>query len=84
VTKRLNEVLPYGSDFKITKIECHNHLLKNYCTKLLALAKQTNHPIVVRKWITSNILRFRSDIMKAVEHYLKNELPIQQKIAGMF
>jgi len=84
VTKRLNEVLSYGSDLKITKIECRNHLLKNYCTKLMALAKQTNHSIVVRKCITSNILRFCSDITKTMEHHLKNELPIQQKIAGIF
>lgn len=84
MTKRLNKVLPYGSDFKITKIECRNHLLRNYCTKLMALAKQTNHPIVVKKCITSNILCFRSDITKAVEHHLKNELPIQQKIASIF
>lgn len=84
MTKRLNEILPYGSDFKIKKIECRNHLLRNYCTKLMALAKQTNYPIVVRKCITSNILRFRSDITKAVEHNLKNDLPIQQKISGAY
>lgn len=84
MTKRLNEILPYGSDFKIKKIECRNHLLRNYCTKLMALAKQTNYPIVVRKCITSNILRFRSDITKAVEHHLKNDLPIQQKISGVY
>lgn len=84
VTKRLNEVLPYGSDFKIKKIECRNHLLRNYCTKLMTLAKQTNYPIVVRKCITSNILRFRSDITKAMEHHLKNEMPVLQKIAGNF
>lgn len=84
MTKRLNEILPYGSDFKIKKIECRNHLLRNYCTKLMALAKQTNYPIVVRKCITSNILRFRSDITKAVEHHLNNDLPIQQKISGVY
>jgi len=27
VTKRLNEVLPYGPNFLIQKIECRNHLL---------------------------------------------------------
>jgi len=38
VTKKLNEVLLYGSDFKIQKIECENHLMRNYCTKLTVLA----------------------------------------------
>lgn len=51
VTKRLNEVLPYGNDFRVKKIECKNHLLRNYTTKLSAIAKQTDYPISIRKHI---------------------------------
>lgn len=84
VTKRLNEVLPYGSDFKVKKIECRNHLLRNYCTKLMTLTKRTDYPITVRKCIVKNIIRFRSDITKATDYHLNNGSSIQQKTAGIF
>jgi len=82
VTKRLNEILPYGSQFKIKKIECRNHLLRNYCTKLMSLTKRTDYPITVRKCITSNIMRFRFDITKAMVHHLNKNSSIQQKVIG--
>lgn len=82
VTKRLNEVLPYGSGFNIQKIECRNHLLRNYCTKLTALAKKTSYPITVRKHILGNILRFRSDITKAVQYRKSSDSTKAEKIAG--
>lgn len=82
VTKRLNEILPYGNDFRVKKIECKNHLLRNYTTKLSALAKQTEYPISVRKHILKNIVRFRSDITKAIKHYLESNISFQQKITG--
>ncbi|XP_022166128.1 uncharacterized protein LOC111030767 isoform X3 [Myzus persicae] len=70
VTKRLNERLPYGSNFHIQKIECSNHLLRNYSQKMTALGKKTEYPILLRKHILSHILRFRTDVTKAV-HYRK-------------
>lgn len=82
VTKRLNEVMPYGPDFKIKKVECRNHLLRNYIMKLSALTKKTEYPIIIRKFIINNILRFRSDIMKAVKYHLSTNLTLQQKTAG--
>lgn len=82
MTKKLNEVLPYGSNFQIKKIECKNHLLRNYCTKLTALTKQTKYSIVIRKCITSNILRFRSDITKSIDYHIKTDVPIHNKIEG--
>lgn len=80
----MNEVLPYGNDFKVQKIECKNHLLRNYATKLSALAKQTEYPISLRKHILSNIVRFRSDITKATKHHLESDIPFQQKISGNY
>lgn len=83
VTKRLTEVLPYGSHFFIEKIECRNHLLRNYCSKLSALAKKTNYPITVRKHKLGNILKFRSDITKAVQYRKSSNTTISEKIAGI-
>lgn len=82
VTKKLNEVLPYGSNFQIKKIECKNHLLRNYCTKLTALTKQTKYSIIIQKCITSNILRFRSDITKSIDYHIKTDVSIHNKIEG--
>lgn len=75
--------MPYGNDFRVKKIECKNHLLRNYTTKLSAIAKQTDYPISIRKHILTNIVRFRSDITKATKHYIESaDIPFQTKIAG--
>ncbi|KAL4122792.1 hypothetical protein QTP88_015067 [Uroleucon formosanum] len=54
VTKRLSEILPYGQNFLVQKIECRNHLLRNYVQKLTAMAKKTNYPIDLRKFVLNN------------------------------
>jgi hypothetical protein len=74
--------MPYGPDFKIKKIECRNHLLRNYMTKLSALSKRTEYPVIIRNFIIKNILRFRSDIRKAVRYYLSTDLTLHQKTTG--
>jgi len=47
------------------------------------LATKTEYPVTLRKFIVTNILRFRSDITKAIA-YQKNVLDKtkNQKIAG--
>jgi len=72
--------MPYGPNFKVKKIECRNHLLRNYGMKMSA--KKTVYPVIIRKFITNNILRFRSDITKAIEHHLNENSSLQQKIRG--
>ncbi|XP_050540727.1 uncharacterized protein LOC126905245 [Daktulosphaira vitifoliae] len=84
VTKRLVESRPYGIEFNIKKIECKNHLLRNYTSKLTAMARNTKYPLRVRKFILSNILRFRSDVQKAALHWRKEAgLTKLQKIKGL-
>ncbi|KAL4126400.1 hypothetical protein QTP88_010622 [Uroleucon formosanum] len=81
VMKRLQEIQPYGPNFFIEKIECTNHLLRNYASKLNTLAKVTKYPLRVRKFIITNIIRFRSDITKSVKHWIKDsKLTKLQKI----
>lgn len=60
--------MPYGPRIPVIKIECRNHLLWNYGTKLVALMLNTKYPISLRKHIKSNILRFRFSITKAIEY----------------
>lgn len=78
----MNEVLPYGPHFTVQKNECRNYLLPNSGQKLLALTKRTEYPVHLRKFIQNNILRFRSDITKAVQYRKASDLSMSNKIAG--
>ncbi|XP_060881668.1 uncharacterized protein LOC132953151 [Metopolophium dirhodum] len=69
VTKRLADIMPYGPRLQVIKIECRNHLLRNYGTKLRAMTLNTKFPISLRNHIKSNILRFRFSITKAIEYH---------------
>jgi len=85
VTKRLNDILPNGPHFFIKKIECRNHLLRNYCSKISMLDKNTKYPLRVRKFILTNIFGFRGDITKSAKHWRNNnDLTMAQKIKGCF
>lgn len=83
VLKKLNEVLPYGSEFVIDRIECRNHLLRNFSQKITALANKTEFPINLRKFILSKIIRFRSDVTKAIQYRNNQDTPMPQKITGI-
>lgn len=77
------ETRPYGPNFTIEKIECRNHLLRNYGTKLAMIGKNTKYPTHLRKHILNNAKRFRSAITKAIDH--RNNLKQQtkyQKVVG--
>lgn len=60
--------MPYEPRLPVIKIECRNHLLRNYGTKLVAMTLNTKYPISLRKHLKSNILRFRFSITKAIEY----------------
>jgi len=48
-------------------------------TKLSALSKRTEYPVIIRNFIINNTLRFRSNIRKAVRYHLNTDLTLQQK-----
>ncbi|KAK5645076.1 hypothetical protein RI129_006376 [Pyrocoelia pectoralis] len=70
VYKKLVEVAPYGPTFLIKKIECRNHLLRNYINKLSDLTKDTKYPVALRKKLSNRDVlgRFRNAVTKAVEY----------------
>ena len=82
VTNKLNEVMPYGPDFKIQKIECRNHLLRNYSQKITAAAKKCIYPIPLRRFILSNIIRFRTGIVTAIKYRKTENKTTSQQISG--
>lgn len=81
--KKLNEILPYGPHFFIEKIEFRNHLLRNFGQKMTALANKSEFPFNLRKFILSQIQRFRSDVTKAVKFRKNQEIPKAQQITGL-
>lgn len=83
MTKRLLEVLPYGPHFLVEKIECRNHLLRNYSQKFSIIAKKSVYPIAVRKFILKNALRFRTGIVKAIRYRKNENQPLNQQISGI-
>jgi len=58
--------------------------MRNYCSKLTALSKITKYSLRVRKYLLTNILRFRSDVTKAVKHWRNTNYDTNkaQKIKG--
>lgn len=61
--------MPYGPKFFIKKIECRNHLLRNYGTTLSGMVANTKYPISLRKYVQANALRFRFGITKVIEYW---------------
>lgn len=74
--------MPYGPQFLIEKIECRNHILRNYGQKLINLTKNTKYPCFLRKFIKKNVLRFRAAITKAIKYRNQMNESYYQQIEG--
>jgi len=82
VIKRLNEIVPYGPHQLVKKIECRNHLLRNYSTKIMQITKNYKYPVFLRTFISKNIKKFSMAIRMAIR-YRKELLETEsQKIKG--
>ncbi|CAB3256878.1 unnamed protein product [Arctia plantaginis] len=81
--KSILDANPYRS-LIVEKIECTNHLLRNYCTKLDELTKDTRHPLHLRKVLSQSILRLRRSVTGAVKHNnSKKEKTFDEKITDL-
>ncbi|CAI6370456.1 unnamed protein product [Macrosiphum euphorbiae] len=68
VTRRLHDIMPYGPRLRVIKIECRNHLLRNYETKLRTMTINNKYPTSIRNHLKSNMKRFGAAITKAIEY----------------
>lgn len=65
VIKKIQLSKPYGKDIIVKKIECTNHILRNYCIRLRDLSTKRKCssglivPGYIRKKIKDNLLRLR-------------------------
>jgi len=66
VYKKLLEQRPY-KDLTVQKVECRNHLYRNFCNKLRDVTKNKRYFIEHRKCLSGNIFRLRNAIAKAVK-----------------
>ncbi|KAK5644635.1 hypothetical protein RI129_001761 [Pyrocoelia pectoralis] len=66
VYRKLMEVSPYGPTFIIEKVECRNHLLRNYINRNSVTSSDT-------------LRRFRTSITKALEFRKKQNLSTAEK-----
>ncbi|GBM84422.1 hypothetical protein AVEN_102063-1, partial [Araneus ventricosus] len=79
VYKMILDARPYD-DLLVEKIECKNHLLRNFCNKLQELARSSKHGHVgLRKRIANNVLKLRTGITKAILYrkMSKDALPLK-------
>ncbi|KAK4880215.1 hypothetical protein RN001_008361 [Aquatica leii] len=85
VYRHLTELAPYGPTFYIRKIECRNHLLRNYINKLSDLSKNSSFPKSRRDYVCnlSTLGRFRNAVVKAVQYRKHENLPIDTKIENL-
>lgn len=91
VLKRLRIAKPYGSDIMIKKVECTNHLLRNYINKLRDIANKRKNsngdriPGCFRILLQNNLLRLRYAVTEAIR-FRKHETGIisyEEKLARL-
>lgn len=88
--KRLHLAKPYGDDFVTKKIECSNHILRNYVNKLKDISTKrrttrgVNIPGNIRQAIKDRILRLRYAITEAVKYRKTHEdIPYEHKLLNL-
>lgn len=67
----------------IVKIECRNHLLRNFRTKMLNIVKNTKFPIRYRKILSNEIKRMTIAIHGAIKYRKKESISLNQKIYNL-
>lgn len=85
VYKRILECRPYKRT-TVEKIECKNHLLRNFCNKLKLLATTSNkskNNVYFRKKLGDKIIRSRNDIVAAAEYRRKEKVSVPVKVTRL-
>lgn len=66
---KILEAKPYDNH-TVEKIECRNHILRNFCNKLRAVSKETKYSLAHRKTLTNEkIMGMRKVIMKSMKYH---------------
>lgn len=80
VYKKICQARPYGPNFYIQKIECRNHVLRNFCNKMKEIVKVPKMDAKVRTFLKNNILRSRIGIVSAIRYRKAQPLSEEEKV----
>lgn len=77
VLSRLREAMPYGPSLLVEKIECKNHILRNYCNRLkdIALNRKVG-TVALRSAVRLRLMRLRYSVTKAIEFRRQQDIPL--------
>ncbi|XP_076279179.1 uncharacterized protein LOC143208585 [Lasioglossum baleicum] len=79
VYKKILDCKPYGTSLRVKKIECTNHLLRNFCNKMKDVVKKTQAGYY-RKMVEKSIRRMRTGIARAAAFRMNENVSIAEKI----
>lgn len=88
VYRKILDARPYGS-FVVQKVECSNHLLRNYVTKLTDLSKKkysskaNEVDIFYRHSLKTNIQRLRLSVVCAIKHRRSEDISYNEKVENL-
>lgn len=69
VHRKLVDALPYGPSQLVQKIECRNHILRNYSSRLQAICLNRKvGNVVQRNFLRQNLKRLRYAVTSALKH----------------
>lgn len=70
---KILQARPY-TNYTVEKVECRNHLLRNFCNKLVAVSTDTKYFLKFRKHITKKrILSTRKVVIEAIKKYKNSD-----------
>lgn len=80
---------PYGSSVTIQKIECTNHLLRNFITKCIELSnkiRSSRSDYVspnLRKILRTNVIRLRTGIKSSINYHSKQGNSLNEQVTNI-
>lgn len=86
VYRRICEKKPYGPNYLVIKVECKNHLLRNFCSRLrdLCLKRFSSSgklvSVELRNYLRENITKLRTSVDCAVKYWKQQNLSDAEKI----
>ena len=83
VYKKIIDVDPYKRQIRVKKIECTNHLMRNFGNKMKAIVKMTT-PGPLRQAVESSIRRIRTDVVKAAKFRYNQNVSIEEKTKNLY
>ncbi|CAH2106686.1 unnamed protein product [Euphydryas editha] len=73
---------PY-ENLTVAKVECKNHLLRNYCKALLALSTNTFYHIKGRKLLKEKYLKLRWGVDSSLKYWSGRDIPFTEKLTNI-